>query len=420
MSTVLDLHIHSKYSRACSQKLTLPNIDKTCRQKGVGVISTGDFTHPEWFAHIKENLEEVDNSGLFKLKGSDGKVRFILGTEISTIYKKGDKTRRIHTCFFAPSLEVVEKVNNWLDENGYNIKSDGRPILGMDIIDLAKLFWKFDKRCLVIPAHIWTPWYAMFGSKSGFDSIEEAWGDVADKIKAIETGLSSDPPMNWRLSALDNITLVSNSDAHSLKNIAREANVFAHNVEDLTYDEIKRVIEEKDKDKFLYTIEFYPEEGRYHYDGHRKCEVSFPPKLSKENNLLCPVCKKKLVLGVSYRVDDLADRELGFKPKSAIPYKHLIELDKIIADSVGIKSRKSKKVMSYYNNILRYAKNELDVLLNEKIDNIAKWSTPLIAEGVKRVRNGEVKVIPGYDGEYGKIEIFTAEEIKGGKQKTLL
>lgn len=419
MPTVLDLHIHSKYSRACSQQLTLPNIDRTCRQKGVGIISTGDFTHPAWFAHIKENLEEVANTGLFKLKGSDGKVRFILGTEISTIYKKNDKTRRIHTCFFAPSFEVVEKVNNYLEENGYNIKSDGRPILGMDIIDLAKLFWSFDERCMVIPAHLWTPWYAMFGSKSGFDSIEEAWGDVAHKIKAVETGLSSDPAMNWRLSALDKITLVSNSDAHSLKNIAREANVFADDIEDLTYDEIKRIIEEKDQKKFLYTLEFYPEEGMYHYDGHRACGVVFPPELSKKNNLLCPVCKKKLVLGVSYRVDELADRPEGFQPKNIIPYKSLVELDKIIADSLGIKSRTSKKVMSYYENILRYAKNELDVLLNESEENISKWSTPLIAKGVMRVRENKVKLIPGYDGEYGKVEIFSEKEILGGKQNQL-
>lgn len=420
MPTILDLHIHSRYSRACSQALTLPNIDKVCREKGVGVVATGDFTHPAWFAHIKENLEEVDNTGLYKLKGSDGQVRFILGTEISCIYKKNEKTRRLHVCFFAPSIEVVEKVNNYLEENGYNIKSDGRPILGMDVIDLAKVFWSFDERCLVIPAHIWTPWYAMFGSKSGFDSIEEAWGDVAQKIKAVETGLSSDPAMNWRLSALDKITLVSNSDAHSLKNIAREANVFSHDIKDLTYDEIKRVIEEKDREKFLYTLEFYPEEGMYHYDGHRDCGVVFPPEISKQHDLLCPVCKKPLVLGVSYRVAELADRPLGVKPKNVIPFKSLVELDKIIADSLGVKSRSSKKVLALYENLLRYAKNELDILLNEDLANIAKWSTPLIAEGIRRVRANEVKLLPGYDGEYGKVEIFTAEEVLGGKQNVLL
>jgi uncharacterized protein (TIGR00375 family) len=403
MTCVLDLHLHSKYSRACSAQLELAQIEKACRLKGIDVISTSDFTHPRWFAHLQENLEAIGDSGFYKLKNSDGQVKFILGTEIASIYKRDGKTRRIHTCFYLPSLESVARLNESLRNAGYNLSADGRPIIGLDVRDLAEIFYKIDERMQIIPAHIWTPWFAMLGSKSGFDSVEECWGDWADKIAALETGLSSDPAMNWRCSFLDKYSLVSNSDAHSLQNLAREANVFAETP--ASYDELFQILKTKDKSKFLYTLEFYPEEGMYHYDGHRDCGVVFSPEESQRQQNLCPKCNRALTLGVAHRVADLADRPEGFVLENAPSFRHLLELDKIIADVLGVKSRTGKKVRMYYDQLLKHGKNELNLLLLESVENLAAWSTPSIAEGINKVRQGKVKLSAGYDGEYGKVEI---------------
>ncbi len=417
MQTVLDFHIHSRFSRACSRDLTLSNIDLACRRKGVDVIATADFTHPEWFKEINRDLEEINSSGLYKLKASqDLKIKFILSTEISLIYKDNDKARRIHLVVQAPNIKAVAKLNKILDK-GYNIRSDGRPILGMSAPNFVKLCLKIHPQFLIYPAHIWTPWFAVFGSKSGFDSMEECFHEQVEHIYAYETGLSSDPPMNWRLSALDDLTLLSNSDAHSARNIAREANIFDLN--DFTYTEIYEAIKTKDLSKIKKTIEFFPEEGMYHYDGHRDCNFSTTPQETKKIKGICPVCKKPLVLGVDYRINDLADRKLGFRPKKSYDYVKLVELDKIIAQSFGIKSRTAKKVIAMYEQILNHLGSELYILLEATIDNIAQVSNPKIAEGIRRIRAGELEIEPGFDGQYGRINIFQKDKESSKQQKTL-
>jgi len=444
MQQILDLHIHSRYSRSCSPELTLENIDAACRIKGVDIIATGDFTYPTWFSDIKNKLIETEpGSGLYKLKNAkDDKIKFILSTEVALIYKDGDRARRIHLVIHAPSIEAVEKLNNFLDKN-YNIRSDGRPILGMSAPALMKLCLSIDKKFLIYPAHIWTPWFAVFGSKSGFDKMEECFHEYAEDIYAIETGLSSDPEMNWRLSALDKLTVLSNSDAHSLPNIAREANVFE--MKEITYDEIYSIIKNKkiyssdvihsftknentnlkNKNNFgnniglKFTIEFYPEEGMYHYDGHRACGVSFIPQQTKKQKNICPVCKKPLTIGVMSRVDSLADRPLGFKPANAAPFKKIVELDKIIAESLDIKSRHSKKVQLIYDNLIKLGGSELNILLNISLKDLEKIADLAIVEGIKRVREGNLIIRPGFDGQYGTIKIFSEEEKNKNKQKSL-
>ncbi|MCK5320708.1 DNA helicase UvrD [Candidatus Parcubacteria bacterium] len=422
MQQIADFHIHSRYSRACSRDLTLENIDKICRVKGVDIIGTGDFTFPDWFSSIKNELEDIGGvkkqAGLYKLKTvPDKKVKFILTTELALIYKKNDpvkrdgasKCRRIHMVLHAPNIEAVEELNNYLDKN-YNIRSDGRPILGMSIEALCKICFAINPKFLIYPAHIWTPWFAIFGSKSGFDSWDEAFGEYADKIFAYETGLSSDPEMNWRVSELDKFTVLSNSDAHSLPNLAREANVF--NLKKIDYDEIYDAIKnKKNKKSYLdYTIEFYPEEGMYHYDGHRACGVRFTPEETKKHKGICPKCKKPVVVGVDYRVGELADRTKGFKLKGAPGFKKLVGLEKIIAEVLGIKSRKAKKVQMEYNSITNALGPELDILLKEPIENIGKVTSARIAEGIKRVRAGNLFIEPGFDGQYGIVKIFSEEE----------
>ncbi|MFA6171499.1 MAG: endonuclease Q family protein [Patescibacteria group bacterium] len=413
MRKILDLHIHSKYSRACSKNLTLENIGAACRTKGIDVIATGDFTHPKWFLDIKNQLEpcsgmagrNMPDGTLYKLKTADDeKVKFILSTELSLIYKDGGKARRIHVVLHAPNIEAVEKLNSHLEKSGYNLKADGRPILGMKAPDLVKLCLSIDPMFLIYPAHIWTPWFSVFGSKSGFDSMEECFHEQIEHIYGLETGLSSDPEMNWRLSALDKLTIISNSDAHSLPNLAREANIMES--DDLSYGEIYEAIKKKDLAKWKGTIEFYPEEGMYHYDGHREHNTRFTPAETKKNKGICPVCKKPLTIGVLYRVDQLADRPEGFKPKGAAPFIKLVELDKIIAESLGIKSRSSVKVQEEYKNMIAAGGTEVKILLDLPIEEIKKFTRAEIAEGIRRVRAGELKIEPGYDGEYGVVKIF--------------
>lgn len=418
MQVVADLHIHSKYSRACSKDLVLEKIDEHCQMKGVNVIAVGDFTHPEWFRELKEKLVETE-PGLYQVRNSKFGTRFLCTTEISCIYSKDGKVRRLHIVVLAPNLETVEKINYKLGEIG-NLKSDGRPILGLDVEELAKICLEIDKRCMIIPAHIWTPWFAMFGSKSGFDSIEEAFGEMSKYIYAIETGLSSDPPMNWRVKDLDKVSIVSNSDAHSLPNIAREANVFKIDKQRLSYDEICRVIKDKNPIEFLYTIEFYPEEGMYHYDGHRDCGVSLAPNETKKYKKICPVCKKPLTVGVLNRVEELADPQRGsdYTDSKRVPYKKLIELDKIIAESLGIKSRRAKRVQEEYMNLVKVFGNELNILLKVSYDDLAQATLPQIVEGIKRVRESKLYIQPGFDGQYGQIKIFNDQD-RINEQKSL-
>ncbi len=395
----------------------MSNIDKWCRIKGIDLISTGDFTHPIWFKNIEDELVEEGN-GFLRLRDSDGAVKFILGTEVSCIYSQGGQTRRVHLCLFFPDLASVKKFNAKLTGAGKNLRSDGRPILGMSAKQVLTIMKEITPRSVMIPAHAWTPWFAVFGSKSGFDSLEECFEELTPEIFAIETGLSSDPAMNWRLSALDKIALVSNSDAHSLPNLGREANIFALDIQKTNYDELMKTIKEKNPAKFLKTIEFYPEEGMYHLDGHRACNSRLTPKETKKNKGLCPVCKKELTVGVLNRVEKLADREEGFVPPKAVPFVSLVELDKIIGEALDIKSRKSTAVQREYANLIKKGNNEFNVLLNLSYADLAKITLPEIVEGIRRVREKELKIEPGFDGRYGRVTIFSPKE-KSERQKSL-
>lgn len=414
MKFVADLHIHSQYARATSPRMNVDVLDEWAAIKGIKVMGTGDFTHPEYFKELKQKLEPAE-PGLFKLKNSETGTRFLLTSEISCIYSKNGRVRKIHIIVFAPSFEIVEKINIQLGWIG-NLKSDGRPILGLDAKELVKIVLNISSDCFIVPAHIWTPWFSLFGSKSGFDSIEECFEEYSKYIYACETGLSSDPEMNWRLSALDKITLISNSDSHSPEKIGREANVFDT---ELSYTGIIEAIKLKDPKKFLYTIEFFPEEGKYHHDGHRKCDVSLSPKQTKECGGICPVCGKPVVIGVLNRVEELADREPGFVPDNAIPYKSLIPLQEIIGEAIGA-GVNTMGVKKQYDKLIQDFGNEFTVLLDAGKEDLEKSSLPEIAQGIIRVRKGDVFIEPGYDGEYGKIGIFSELEGKDPvKQKSL-
>ncbi len=414
MKIVADFHIHSRFSRATAHDITVANLNQWMKKKGVTVLGTGDFTHPQWFRELKENLEPAE-PGLYRLRNDlDEKnvSRFILTTELSCIYSQGGKTRRIHHVILAPSFEVVQKINVALSWQG-NLNSDGRPILGLSSIELAKLLFSISPEIAIIPAHIWTPWFSLFGSMSGFDSLEECFGEWSSKIFAIETGLSSDPQMNWRLSPLDHLAIVSNSDSHSASKIAREANVFDT---ELSYPKIIEAIKSgipqnylHDSSKFLYTIEFYPEEGKYHFDGHRLCNVVLAPQESKKINNICPKCGRPLTIGVMHRVEDLADRDENYIAKDRPPYKKLVPLEEIIAE-VFKTSTNSKKVEAEYERLIKIFGNELAILIDASILDIEKESSPELAEGIKRVRENRLNIAPGFDGEYGKVKIFADNE----------
>ncbi len=403
---IADLHIHSKYSRATSKDMNIEGITKWAKMKGINLLGTGDFTHYQWLSELKAHLKEV-SYGLYEYDGT----HFLLTGEVSSIYSQGGRVRKIHTIIFAPSFQVVERINKELSKIG-NLDADGRPILGLPAKDLVGIVLSISKDCFIVPAHIWTPWFSLFGANSGFDDIEECFGEYTKNIHALETGLSSDPLMNWTLSKLDRFTLISNSDAHSPENLGREANVFDCK---LDYKEIIRSIEKKDKTKFKETMEFFPEEGKYHFDGHRNCKITFSPKEAKAHNNICPKCKRPLTIGVLHRVADLSDRELGFKPEGAIPFRHLVPLREIIAVSID-KTRISTEVKKLYDYLVNHFGSEFRVLLEVPIEDLSKVHSR-VAEGISRAKEGKVKVEPGYDGVYGKVEIFEKEE--GAKQMSL-
>jgi len=427
MRIIADLHIHSKYSRACSKELTLPNIDQWCKYKGIDLVATSDFTHPAWIKDIKEELDPLGN-GLFILRQAsasakasadrqhDNPTKFILGTELSCIYKQDEKTRRVHHNVFFPQVSDVEKFIDVLEKQGRNLKSDGRPILGMSSIDLAKIVFNINDKAIIVPSHAWTPWFSIFGSKSGFDSIEECFGEYFQYIYAIETGLSSDPPMNWRWSELDQVVLLSNSDAHSLPNLGREANVFEWS--EPSYDEFYKTIKNQDKNKFKYTIEFFPEEGKYHIDGHAKCGISMEPEETIKNKGICPVCKKPLVVGVLNRVVELADRK-NEAVKDKIPFKSLVPLQEIIAESFNV-GKGSKRVQQEYFSMIKKGGSEFGILLDKSLEELKKITEPEVVEAIKRVREGKLHIQPGYDGVYGKIQIYKDDEERGAVQKSLI
>jgi uncharacterized protein (TIGR00375 family) len=418
MEFIADLHVHSKYSRATSRDMDVEHIAEWARLKGISLMGTGDFTHHLWLEELKANLEDLGN-GLFRFSarrqaGRD--IYFMLTSEISSIYSKAGRGYRIHNILFAPSFKAVDKINNALSRRG-NLASDGRPILGMDAADLARVVFDIDENNVVVPAHVWTPWFGLFGSMSGFDKIEACFEEQTPKIFALETGLSSDPGMNWRLSALDKYSLISNSDSHSPAKIGREANVFNC---DLSYKGIIDTLKSKDKAKFLYTIEFFPQEGKYHFDGHRNCGIRLSPKQTKENKGKCPKCGRPVTVGVMNRVEQLADRPEGFRPEGVIPYKNLIPLDEIIAEAKGI-SKGSKAVEAEYHRAIAKFGTEFEILLRATKEDLEKGLPKRIAEGVLRVRQGQVIVQPGFDGEYGKIATFSDEEkqAKGEEQLSL-
>ena len=417
MQFTIDVHLHSRFARATSRELNPSNLHKWSALKGVDVVGTGDYTHPEWFAELSEQLEPAEE-GLYQLEPGRRAaveqelpdrcrraVRFMLSVEISTIYKKGDKTRKIHHVVILPSLESVARLNRRLGAIG-NLKSDGRPILGLDSRDLLEICLEADENVLFIPAHIWTPHFAALGASSGFDSLEECYEDLLPHIFAVETGLSSDPPMNWRLSALDRYAIVSNSDAHSPQKLAREATCFDT---ECSYPGIYAALKDRDPARFLGTLEFYPEEGKYHYDGHRKCSVCYKPAQTLAAEGICPVCGRKLTVGVLHRVEKLADRPEGFRPEVAPSYEYLIPLDEVIGAAVGV-GPKSKKVRAVYDRLLVEVGTELEVLRRAGLDAIESCAGPLVAEGVRRMRCGEVEIYPGHDGEYGVISVFSEEE----------
>lgn len=408
--TILDLHIHSRYSRACSPELQLPQIARGCETRGIDIVVTGDFTHPRWFQHLEGMLVE-EQPGIFAVKGSTSKTRFLLGTEVASIKKHAGETRRVHHLLFAPSLTSVKKFNETLAARGINLTADGRPIIGMTSHDILETMLAVDERMVMIPAHAWTPWFGVFGSKGGYTSLEECFEDLTPRIHAIETGLSSDPLMNWQWSALDNITLISNSDAHSVNKLGREANVFVFaDDEDITYDEIMRIIANGDKEHFLYTVEFYPEEGKYHLDGHRLCQFVCTPAETKRLQGICPKCRKPLTIGVMHRVADLADRtETEAKQLRKIPYRSLVPLPEIIADTlqVGVGSR---AVAAMYKELTTKVGSEFYILLHAPIRAIETASRHDIARAVERVRLGKIAIEPGYDGQFGVVKVFKEGE----------
>ena len=424
-----DVQIHSKYSRATAKNADLENLALWGRKKGITVVGTGDFTHPAWLAEIKEKLVSAE-PGLFRLRPDlDREIagrtpgacaapqRFLLQVEISTIYKKGDKVRKVHHLIFVPDLAAADRLVARLARVG-NLASDGRPILGLDSRDLLEIALETGPHSYLIPAHIWTPWFAALGSKSGFDSIDDCYGDLAEHVFAVETGLSSDPPMNWRLSSLDRFRLVSNSDAHSPPKIGREATTY-----DTDLDYFAMLDALKTGDGFVGTVEFFPEEGKYHMDGHRKCGIRFAPAETKAQGGRCPVCGEALTVGVSHRIDSLADRSeaevRAAPPPKAAEILSLVPLDEMLAE-VKRTGRGSKAVARSYEHLLGALGPELAILETVPVEDIVRAGEPLLGEAIARLRRGAVIREAGYDGEYGIIRLFSDEELREARSGGLL
>ncbi|MFH1847776.1 MAG: endonuclease Q family protein [Candidatus Omnitrophota bacterium] len=403
---ICDFHIHSKYSRATSKDMDIENLTKWAKIKGVSLLGSGDFTHPQWLAELKSRLEPKGDD-VFTHAGID----FILTAEVSNIYPKAGKTRKVHNIIFAPDYSTVEEINSFLSAYGL-LESDGRPMLSLPCDKMVKKILKINPACMIIPAHAWTPHFSVFGSNSGFDKIEECFEDQTKNIYSLETGLSSDPPMNWRWSELDKLTLTSNSDAHSPSKIGREANVFNAPI---NYRELRDILINKDKERFLYTIEFFPQEGKYHWDGHRACGQRLSPQEAKKVNNICPACGKKLTIGVMNRVDSLSDRREGYISKNSPSYISLIPLVEIIASALEMGAG-TKTVLKEYNKIIRAFGTEFGILLDAPKKEIVKHCPPKIGKGIIRVREGNVGVVPGYDGVYGEIHVFKDGDQEAQKQ----
>ena len=416
MKFIADFHVHSKYSRATSKEMDVENMARWAGLKGVGLLGTGDFTHPLYLAELKQKLQPT-GFGLFTLKrefkrsagivdnGSQKEVHFMLTTELSNMFQQGGSGRRVHTMIFAPSFEVVEKINEELSQYG-KLSSDGRPIFGFPTKELVEIITDITDECFIVPAHAWTPWFSVFGANSGFDCLEECFEEQIKHVSCIETGLSSDPQMNWRWSALDKMCLISNSDAHSPNKIGREANIFNC---DLSYEGVTKAIRTKDPRQFLFTIEFFPEEGKYHFDGHRNCQVLFSPQETRKHQSLCPVCGKRLTVGVMNRVEELADRPEGYVPAKAIPALRTVPLEEIVAEALGV-GVNTASVEKEYLRLVEKGGSEFDILLELSPEDLSTFASPALLEGILRVREGRLKITPGYDGVFGKIQIFSSEE----------
>jgi uncharacterized protein (TIGR00375 family) len=399
---IADLHIHSRYSRATSTQITVEELAKWGKIKGLTLIGTGDFTHPKWLKELKEALEEVPGTNLYALrKTPDSKVWFMVTGEVSTVFEHAGKTKKIHHVLLTPSLEDAELVMNALSKYG-DLGADGRPTLKVTASEFVERILEASPQTAVIPAHAWTPWFSLFGDKSGFDRLEECYGDMSSRIFALETGLSSDPPMNWRLSALDKYALVSNSDSHSFWpwRLGREANVF--DLPKVTYGGIIDALRAKDPKRFRATIEVEPAYGKYHWTGHRACGVSMPPEEAIRLGNLCPKCGKPLIIGVDQRVEELADRPKGYRPGGVVGYVHLLPLHEVIASVLGTSNPNGKEVWSMYNHLIQAFGNELSVLLSVPYQKLVEEGGRALARAILDLRLDQVKVVPGYDGVYGQ------------------
>jgi uncharacterized protein (TIGR00375 family) len=395
MRIIADLHLHSKFSRATSREMDVEHLATWCGLKGITLVGTGDFTHPVWLRELRAKLRPTGR-GLF----THGGQHFMLTVEVSNIYPQGGRLRKIHNLLLAPSFEVVDRINAVLARFG-SLMADGRPTLSLPSDKLVEYVMEISPDCMVIPAHVWTPWFSLYGSNSGFDALAECFGDQARHIHAVETGLSSDPPMNWRLSELDRVTLVSNSDAHSPAKLGREANVLEC---ELDYREILGVLRGRDRSRFLFTIEFFPEEGKYHFDGHRACNQRLSPRETRALGGICPACGRPLTVGVMSRVEALADREEA-PQEGRIPFRNLVPLEEIIAEALGAQPG-TAAVRAEYLRLVQALGGEFAVLLDVPLGEVARHTQPRVVEGLRRVRDGRVVIRPGYDGVFGEIHIF--------------
>ena len=424
---IADLHIHSYLSRACSKQLHPEMLYRWCQLKGIDVLATGDWTHPKWIAELQEKCEPAE-PGFFQLKPEFARVqdleiypsckapvRFVLGVEISSIYKKNGRVRKVHNLVFAPSFEVALKINATLDKIG-NLKSDGRPILGLDSKRLLEILLDISDQAYLIPAHIWTPHFAVFGSESGFDSLEECFEDLTPHIFAVETGLSSDPLMNWRIAGLDQVTLISNSDAHSLEKLARESNWLDC---DRSYNGLFNALKRKGKGRLVKTLEFFPEEGKYYMDGHRKCDVCYEPSETIQRKGICHACKKPVTVGVLHRIEKLASRAQDFRPKTAPDFEHLVPLKEIISQTLKVGTT-SKKVDALYHQLLAKFGNEFSILRELDLIRLETQGYPLLALALQRMRAGKAFLQPGYDGEYGVISFLQNSDFRSVRQLSML
>jgi uncharacterized protein (TIGR00375 family) len=405
LRVIADLHIHSRYSRATSPQMRIKEIARFAKVKGLNLIGTGDFTHPEWLKEIQETLVPEQSTGLYRVVGKgDSPVRFMLTTEVCTIFNFQKDIKKIHHVILTPNIGTAIQINETLERHG-DLVADGRPILKMTASQLIEEVMAVSRENIVFPAHIWTPWFSVFGAFSGFDSIEECYQDMTKHIHALETGLSSDPSMNWRLSRLDQFALVSNSDCHSFWpwRIGREANVF--DLPKMSYYEVVDAICRNDSTRFKFTIETDPAYGRYHWTGHRKCNVSLSPQEAQKFGNICPVCRKKLTKGVEHRIEELADRPIGFTPDDKPGFVRLLPLSEIIAAILGETSPSTKTVWRIYNLLVGRFGDEYTVLMNADKDALFEVTDPVVAESILRVRTGAVSVVPGYDGVYGKLEL---------------